>query len=273
MSFGTNLAQARKARRITQEQLAQQLGITCQAVSTWERDECMPDTAHLSKLAVCLDVSLDSLLGTGVSRDWTLKEMTSDPERMYTYVKAKAQAAGLTQTLAALPLMRERHAGQYRKSMAERAPYIAHPLTMACHALAMGLCDDDILAALLLHDVVEDTATSLEELPVNERVREVVRLVSYNSYSGAKDAVKPLYYKNIGKNPLAALVKCIDRCNNVSCMADGFSRAKLAAYVAQSEQYVLPLLDVVKAVPAWNDAAWLLRYQLTALLETFKRLI
>ena len=34
-----------------------------------------------------------------------------------------------------------------------------------------------------------------------------------------------------------------------------------------------PLLDVVKAVPEWNNAAWLLRYQITALLETFKRLL
>ena len=43
-------------------------------------------------------------------------------------------------------------------------------------------------------------------------------------------------------------------------------------YVCRTEKYVLPLLDVVKGIPAWNSAAWLLRYQITALLETFKRL-
>ena len=56
-------------------------------------------------------------------------------------------------------------------------------------------------------------------------------------------------------------------------MADGFTRKKMASYVVQTEQYVLPLPDVVKAVPAWNNAAWLLRYQMTALPEAFKRLL
>ena len=38
-------------------------------------------------------------------------------------------------------------------------------------------------------------------------------------------------------------------------------------------QYVLPLLDVIKAVPEYNNASWLLRYQMTTLLETYKRLL
>ena len=33
------------------------------------------------------------------------------------------------------------------------------------------------------------------------------------------------------------------------------------------------LLDVIKKVPDWNDAWWLLRYQITALSETFKRML
>jgi len=227
----------------------------------------------LASLAEALNVSLDSLLGPEIDRDWTLKSPNFSPEHMYTYLKAKAQAQGLCQTLAALPFMREKHAGQFRKGSVEQAPYAVHPLTLACHALAMGLAEDDVLAALLLHDVVEDTGTKPEKLPVGERVRQAVRLVSYNTYPGEKEAIKPLYYKNIGKDPLASLVKCIDRCNNLSCMADGFSRRKMAEYVAQTERYVLPLLNAVKSTPAWNNAAWLLRYQITALLEAFKRLL
>ena len=73
--------------------------------------------------------------------------------------------------------------------------------------------------------------------------------------------------------PAACLVKCIDRCNNLSVMSDGFSRKKMATYVKSTEKYVLPLLDVIKAVPEYNNAAWLLRYQITTLLETIKRLL
>ncbi len=271
MSLGSNIADRRKRRGLTQEKLAELVGVSFQAVSQWERDESLPDTAHLLALAGALDASLDALFGG--ERGWTLRPPHSDPEHMYTYLKAKAQSEGLTQTLRALPLMREKHKGQYRKGMTDKAPYATHPLTLACHALAMGIAEDDVLAALLLHDVIEDTDTAPDELPVNERVRKAVCLVSYNTYAGEKEEIKPIYYEQISKNELSALVKCIDRCNNLSCMADGFSRKKMASYVVQTEKYVMPLLDTVKAVPRWNDAAWLLHYQMTALLEAFKRLL
>ena len=272
MSLGSNIAEKRTQHGLTQEKLAGLVGVSFQAVSNWERDETLPDTAHLLILAEALNTSLDALFDSK-KRAWTLKAPHSDPERMYTYVKAKAQSERLEQTLKALPLMRGRHEGQFRKGMTDRAPYITHPLTLACHALAMGIIEDDVLAALLLHDVIEDTGVRPEELPVNDRVREAVCLVSYNTYEGDKEAIKPIYYEQISKNELAALVKCIDRCNNLSCMADGFSREKMASYVIQTEKYILPLLDIVKAVPRWNNAAWLLQYQMTALLETFKRLL
>jgi GTP pyrophosphokinase len=51
---------------------------------------------------------------------------------------------------------------------------------MACHALAMGLKNDDIIAACLAHDMVEDSDLKLADLPVSDQVREVVRLVSYD---------------------------------------------------------------------------------------------
>lgn len=271
MRMGEKIAAARRAKGLTQEKLANRLGVSFQAVSTWERDENVPDTQHLKQLAQILEISVDSLMAEE-SHDWILRDRFFDEEHMYTYVKARAQSLSLRQTLAALPMARERHKGQFRDGAGE-VPYIIHPLTMACHALAMGLEDDDVLAAILLHDVVEDTGAKPEDLPVNERVREAVRLVSYNTYPGPKKQIKPLYYENIGENPLASLVKCIDRCNNLSSMAMGFTREKMVTYVEQTEQYVIPLLQVVKNEPEWNSAAWLLQYQIMSLLETLKRLL
>jgi len=281
MTVGERLAGARKAAGLTQEKLANEIGVSFQAISTWERNESLPDTNHLMALSRALHVSLDQLFGEEIQRDWKLKSHSFSAEHMYTYVKAKAQAEGLTQTLAALPLMREKHKGQLRTARTTETPYSTHPLTLACHAFAMGIVDDDVLATALLHDVVEDTDTRPEELPVSDKVRDAVCLLSYNTYlkkgddndSQKKNEIKPSYYTNIGKNPLAALVKCMDRCNNLACMADGFSRKKMATYVIQTEEYVLPLLDVIKAVPEYNNASWLLRYQMTTMLETFKRLL
>ena len=272
MSIGSNIMSARKAQGMTQEQLAEKLDVSFQAVSAWERDEYQPETKKLQVLARTLDISLDALLDES-ERLWKLEDPNFDPDHMYTYLKAKAQGHDMTQTLAALPLMKEKHEGQIRKGKVNKAPYRVHPLTLACHAMAMGLADDDVIAALLLHDVLEDTDTLPEELPVNDRVRRAVQLVSYNTYPGRKTEIKPKYYAHIKEEPLAALIKCIDRCNNLSCMADGFTREKMKTYVVETEKYVLPLLDVIKAIPEWNNAAWLLQYQIRTLLETFKRML
>ena len=281
MTLGEKLASARKRAGLTQERLADRIGVSFQAVSGWERNESLPDTAHLSTLAKALHLSLDQLFDDSVDRTWELKSPSFSPEHMYTYVKARAQAEGMAQTLAALPLARQKHAGQLRTSRTAQTPYIAHPLTLACHAMAMGILEDEVVATALLHDVVEDTGTPPEDLPVGDRVREAVCLLSYNTYLPARYAddpvkkkqIKPEYYRAIAGNPLAALVKCLDRCNNLSCMADGFSRRKMATYVTETETFVLPLLEVIKAVPAYNNAAWLLRYQMVTLLETLKRLL
>ena len=39
MSIGENITRIRKEKNLTQEQLAEKLGVTFQAVSSWERDE------------------------------------------------------------------------------------------------------------------------------------------------------------------------------------------------------------------------------------------
>ena len=269
--IGTKIAEARKRKGLTQEELGEKLDLSFQAVSSWERGETVPDLKNLVRLRDVLGVSLDALTSDS-DTGWELKNPNFSEDHMYTYLKAKAQEIGLPQALAALPFMKEKHTGYYRDG-SYGTPYCAHPLTMACHALAMGIRDDDVLASCLLHDVVEDTGTPPEDLPVGDRVRKAVCLVSYNTYDGPKEQIKDLYYRNIGREPLAALVKCIDRCNNLSVMSDGFSRKKMATYVKSTEKYVLPLLDVIKAVPEYNNAAWLLRYQITTLLETIKRLL
>ena len=273
MSIGKKIADARKAKNWSQEELGERVGVSFQAVSSWENGKSEPDKDHLKKLSDLLGLSLEELFSDQPSPGFKPGSPYFSPERMYTFVKAKAQALGLTQTLAALPFMREKHEGQGRKGT--DVPYCVHPLTLACHALAMNIADDDVLAAALLHDVVEDTGTAPEELPVGEKAREAVCLVSHNTYGGEEDKEKnkPLYYGNIAKNPLAALVKCMDRCNNLSTMADGFKKAGMIKYVKQTEEYVLPLLDVVREVPEWNNAAWLMRYQMVTMLEAFKRLL
>ncbi|MFX8688973.1 HD domain-containing protein, partial [Acinetobacter baumannii] len=57
----------------------------------------------------------------------------------------------------------ERHRDQRRKGV-EATPYINHPIRVARILVDAGIEDDIILAAAILHDTVEDTETTLDEL-------------------------------------------------------------------------------------------------------------
>ena len=64
LQIANRLLQLRKERGLSQEDLADQLGISRQAVSKWERAEASPDTDNLICLAKLYNVSLDYLLQT-----------------------------------------------------------------------------------------------------------------------------------------------------------------------------------------------------------------
>ena len=65
MSMGSKLAQARRKNNLTQEQLAEQLGVTRQAVSRWESDAAYPETDKIVRMSQLLGVSCDWLLRDG----------------------------------------------------------------------------------------------------------------------------------------------------------------------------------------------------------------
>ena len=206
------------------------------------------------------------------------RERLFDEEKMFTRIKATAQAKGYDETYRALAFMRDKHSGQFRKSgkhTEEAVPYINHPLMMACHACCLGVDDDVLLASILLHDVVEDTDTGVEELPFSDEVKAVVEKLSFSVPEGMeKEAAKKLYYERIKSDKKACMVKVIDRCNNVSTMAASFTREKLIEYVNETEHYVMPVLDVIRDnYREYADPAFLLKYQIISILETVKNLI
>jgi len=271
--IGERIKAARLAKGLSQEQLGEQLGVSFQAVSTWEQGKFLPDSDRLPALAKVLDLSLDALFSEE-EKNWELKPVNYDVSHMFTFVKGRAQMLGLFQTLAVMDLLRPAHGAQLRRSKyGFECSYMAHPLTMACHALAMGLHDDDVIAAALAHDMIEDAHMKPSDLPVNDRVREAARLVSKNMYDPNEPGWEEQYFANIRKNPLACMVKCLDRTNNLAGMADAFSRKWMIRYTEETDQYYPALLDVLKKVPEWNNAWWLLRYQMMTMMEAFKRLL
>lgn len=60
-SIGRNIAFFRKKAGLTQEELAEKMNVTAQAVSKWENDQSYPDLPCTKKLAQVLHVSTDEL--------------------------------------------------------------------------------------------------------------------------------------------------------------------------------------------------------------------
>ena len=80
MSIGTTIKKLRRDRNITQEQLAELLGVSTNAVSQWECDKTAPDISHLPVLANIFEVSADILLEIDIAKSkkqTEIKEFTS----------------------------------------------------------------------------------------------------------------------------------------------------------------------------------------------------
>ncbi len=62
MSFGETITNLRKSKGITQEQLAETLGVTRQTISKWELDQSTPDLNYISQLSDLYGVTTDYLI-------------------------------------------------------------------------------------------------------------------------------------------------------------------------------------------------------------------
>lgn len=71
MKLNEQIAHFRKEKGMTQEELANRLGVTGQAVSKWESGQCCPDVSLLPTLADIFAVSIDTLMGREVQDDYT----------------------------------------------------------------------------------------------------------------------------------------------------------------------------------------------------------
>lgn len=77
MKFCENLVRIRKDAGLTQEKLAEQLGVSRQAISKWETGESLPDLEMLTVLANILAVGMDDLCGRETKKE---KEQSADTE-------------------------------------------------------------------------------------------------------------------------------------------------------------------------------------------------
>lgn len=99
MTLGDKLSKLRKERNYTQEQLADLLGVSRQAISKWESDITFPETDKLIRLSELFDCSLDYLLKD--KAEYNNKSETVDPVVLF---RKRFQEKKSEKTLWGMPL-------------------------------------------------------------------------------------------------------------------------------------------------------------------------
>ena len=108
LKIGERIRELRRSADLTQEELADRLGVSPQAVSRWESAGGYPDTETLPRLANCFGVTLDSLFGYEGDRERRVAELLDESDRLawqneYGDVTLDRCAAMLREGLAEFP--------------------------------------------------------------------------------------------------------------------------------------------------------------------------
>ena len=126
------------------------------------------------------------------------------------------------------------------------APYLEHLLeTLEVLVRGAGATDPDVLRAAVLHDVVEDTSCTLDDvrLTFGDRIADMVHWVTKPEPADDADrkSAKEAYLQSFQRAPDdAILVKLADRASNVQTLRN-LGAARQSEYYAQTVRYIIPL--------------------------------
>lgn len=166
-------------------------------------------------------------------------------------IDAAIERSGLVRE--AFETARIAHAGQFRDG-AEQIPYIDHPRVVAERLTGQGF-PDEVLAAALLHDVVEDSEAEVEELRTRfgGRVADLVAAMTEDEAIEDYERRKAEHRQRIAEAGDEALaIYAADKLTNLAMLRDGYREQGEAV----GEQLSVPL-DLKVAV--WEaDLAMLL---------------
>ena len=135
MPFGQNVQRLRRAAGLSQEELAERLGVTRQAVSKWERDSAYPEMEKLARMSQLFGVTVEALLNGDPAPAQARPAPPPDGAAAEAFLRAQRKVAGLRGGACAA------FVGSFALLLAlqEVAPAWAAPAFAAALCLAGGL--------------------------------------------------------------------------------------------------------------------------------------
>lgn len=162
----------------------------------------------------------------------------------------------------ALVFAAHKHRDQRRKDL-EASPYINHPIQLAYILInEAGVTDTDVIVAALLHDTIEDTATTPEELAAHfgPHIRDLVLEVTDDKRLGKAARKRQQIVHAAASSPKARLVKLADKIANVRDLAQSpppsWSRTRIQEYFEWAKAVVDRLRGSNARLEALFDEAY-----------------
>jgi GTP diphosphokinase / guanosine-3',5'-bis(diphosphate) 3'-diphosphatase len=170
-------------------------------------------------------------------------------------------ATHMETVLRAAAFAAEKHRNQRRKD-AEASPYINHPIQLAYILVQAGIEDPVVLAAALLHDTIEDTNTTHDEIEIvfGHDIANIVAECSDDQRLSKQERKQAQIDHAAALSPKAKLVKLADKIANVSDIDGappaGWSQERKREYFDWSKQVVDRLRGTHAALEARFDAEY-----------------
>lgn len=93
-----NISHLRKSNKVTQEQLAQYVGVKRTNISNWEKKVSRPSLEHLHKIAKFFDIQIDDLIGTDLSKmSPNFRHLSSDSVHLTEFTRPEKAVYGYTE--------------------------------------------------------------------------------------------------------------------------------------------------------------------------------
>lgn len=172
-----------------------------------------------------------------------------------------AEQSDVAVLMRAAAFAADKHRRQRRKD-AEASPYINHPLALAELLASEGVTEVTVLAAALLHDTVEDTETSAEELAglFGPEIAAIVTEVTDDKSLSKGERKQLQVTKAAGKSREAKLVKLADKTCNLRDIAAtppaDWSAERRAAYFEWAKRVVNEMRGTSPRLEAAFDRAY-----------------
>lgn len=148
--------------------------------------------------------------------------------------------------LEALEYAREHHQG-FRKD--GTTPEVVHPISVALYVRSLHPHLDhpeEAVVAALLHDVREDYGVAPEEVEVRFGSLVAVAVDALTKTFRGTDRAPAAVFDAIAADPIASVVKAADRINNQHTMVGVFTTDKIAGYIAETDEWILPMLKAAR---------------------------